>query len=748
MRYTSFTETKMNNGPAEPAVKPKTTSHRAVKSLKGKRSNAKRAHTNAVSHIHRLIDAKTNPERVIKEDQALTVLTQRVNDAHMEYVAALGLDPAASAVEDGYILQVEDTAKGCHRRVEKYIQGYGRRRQEGSMPPHRGLPQPCTGERPASRGALSEGTRPRNAAPIVEHKGPSNIHARNSSPAARVRPPESSDGWVTYHTSGGVMERSYHSHFDPRDEDRTARSCGPPGDGWETEASTRLQRQVSTAAEKLVAAASRAAEIATANRRGDEEERRRLDAERTIQELKDQITRLELATGSSRTSSSRSSPHRESSPPSYHTSISNGTYAKSSFSYEYILGDERSSRRASASYAQSCVKSHYSYDYIFEDDLSSISRESRRRSRHGPAGDVPPQRTHRSSGTSSADAWIDRRSWGRDMADGRAGANFAPWMFAMLPKPDIPKFDGDPRQWFDFITTFKTLIHDTVPSDALRLAHLRNYLGPRAKAAVGMIINDPTQYLRVMARLKQRYGNPQVIIHAQLRALTDIKPCRTESLGDLVEFWNEVKQCLNTFEASGDEADIRAGSNVLQLVQKLPKGIQSRWGRYVKRLRPTYPTLRHLDAFLEDHIEGEELGRPEEFLSRVPRAETRPRRTEEYRGARAIREPTIRAVTIDDGASDGPPIVPREPCFVCKSSDHGAPTCDEFVKLEPKDRAVLTLASGFCFRCLVGRHRGAECPNFKGCQVDGCRIRHHTLIHGSPRVSNPRTADTTISCAY
>ena len=71
-----------------------------------------------------------------------------------------------------------------------------------------------------------------------------------------------------------------------------------------------------------------------------------------------------------------------------------------------------------------------------------------------------------------------------------------------------------------------------------------------------------------------------------------------------------MRGCIDTFEQNGNEADIWSRTNLEMMAERLPPALQSRWGRHQKRMLPEKSTLRTLDAFLEDYIEGEELGKP------------------------------------------------------------------------------------------------------------------------------------------
>ena len=116
--------------------------------------------------------------------------------------------------------------------------------------------------------------------------------------------------------------------------------------------------------------------------------------------------------------------------------------------------------------------------------------------------------------------------------------------------------------------------------------------------------------------------------------------------------------------------------------------------------------------------------------------------------AKVHKDPTIRALETPSEAAAGTRSTgfstqttsPTIWCFVCSETTHLTPECKGFEGLSDKDRAERTLESGYCFNCLVGKHSARKCEKLAKCVVDGCGKRHHTLLHGAPRVSSPRRA--------
>jgi hypothetical protein len=68
----------------------------------------------------------------------------------------------------------------------------------------------------------------------------------------------------------------------------------------------------------------------------------------------------------------------------------------------------------------------------------------------------------------------------------------------------VPNFDGDPRNWPMFIQMFKIFAHDTVNSDAERIAHLHDALTPEIRKNIGGALLNPGLYHHALHELPNR----------------------------------------------------------------------------------------------------------------------------------------------------------------------------------------------------------------------------------------------------
>ncbi|XP_058840721.1 uncharacterized protein LOC131696194 [Topomyia yanbarensis] len=69
-------------------------------------------------------------------------------------------------------------------------------------------------------------------------------------------------------------------------------------------------------------------------------------------------------------------------------------------------------------------------------------------------------------------------------------------------------------------------------------------------------------------------------------------------------------------------------------------------------------------------------------------------------------------------------------CLVCNKLDHKVKECETFKRMSCDDRWKAVHALHLCRVCL-GRHGRRPCRSQARCEVAGCQVRHHPLLHGA-----------------
>ncbi|KZR98670.1 Uncharacterized protein APZ42_005806, partial [Daphnia magna] len=170
---------------------------------------------------------------------------------------------------------------------------------------------------------------------------------------------------------------------------------------------------------------------------------------------------------------------------------------------------------------------------------------------------------------------------------------------AKPPGMKAPSFDGDSRDWPMFIQMFKVFVHDTVSSDAERIAHLYDALTPAIRKDIGGALLNPGLYQHALCELHKRYGNPQIISQACTSSLLKLQLFRDNDFKALRGFSADLHSVVATLRLGGYGMELHSHATLSQLVSKLPPALKSRWGEKSLSIKPHLSTVEDLDQWLD-----------------------------------------------------------------------------------------------------------------------------------------------------
>ena len=329
----------------------------------------------------------------------------------------------------------------------------------------------------------------------------------------------------------------------------------------------------------------------------------------------------------------------------------------------------------------------------------------------GPTAQGPHQ-----SNPYSADEWIS--SIGLNMmASSSARSNIKP------PRMELPKFDGSPRQYPLFIQSFKIQVHDVCDNDAVRLAHLRNCLSPEIQSHLGEALVNPGLYQFALLELQRKFGNPQIVAQACTTALLALKPFKDNDYAALRLFASTLHSVVATLNYSGYGVELYSSATLYQLVSKLPPLLKSKWGEVSWSWQPNLPTVVDFDCWL-DNVSMAEYA----LRAGVPVQEQ-----QSDKPNKNGRKPVAQAAKTNFSGSSTTLPDKAGFCANCEGK-HQISFCHKFKTMSVNDRSDVVLKKRLCYRCLNKGHFGADCKKKDRCKVDGCKSKHHPLMHGAPKL--------------
>ncbi|KFD66213.1 LOW QUALITY PROTEIN: hypothetical protein M514_10250 [Trichuris suis] len=293
------------------------------------------------------------------------------------------------------------------------------------------------------------------------------------------------------------------------------------------------------------------------------------------------------------------------------------------------------------------------------------------------------------------------------------------WLREIAPAVNIEPFDGDPLQWDMFISSFKSLVHNIVGSDAQRLAILRQLLVPSLGSALACSLSSPETYALALNDLRRLYGNTSAVITACLRKLSKIEPMKPRSDADAERFYLELHGILNILRARDRLVEVKSAITLQAVVSKLTGHL--RLGPEAVRHSSTRGTLEDLDLWLEHMVLTNRTVEPVDLPNRTRSPQETVSRSNRHR---------LNVGTVTDNSVE---------CVLCHDG-HLLSVCPEFVNSTPNRGAEIAKNFRRCFACLDGAHNARRCPKRTRYDVTHCNQRHHRLLHGSQRVYPPSLA--------
>ena len=138
------------------------------------------------------------------------------------------------------------------------------------------------------------------------------------------------------------------------------------------------------------------------------------------------------------------------------------------------------------------------------------------------------------------------------------------------PQLEIPMFNGDVLKWQEFWDVFEATIDKGKYSSVDKMNYLKSKLTNEALDAISGYQLSNSNYKVVVDVLKQRFGNPQLIIDAHYRTLSHL-PAATNQSGKLRQCYDAMECHLRSLEALDENTE--HCHFVALITEKLPQKV-------------------------------------------------------------------------------------------------------------------------------------------------------------------------------
>ena len=170
-----------------------------------------------------------------------------------------------------------------------------------------------------------------------------------------------------------------------------------------------------------------------------------------------------------------------------------------------------------------------------------------------------------------------------------------------LPKQEIFKFSGEPLEFNSWLASFELLVNSKNISVPLKMFYLKSFLSGEALRAVQgcLLLNTESSYLHALSILKKRFGDPIVISQAfrtKMDAWPNIKEDDGVAFRDFSDFLTQCQAALTELPSLRIFEDTHY---IRFMCEKLPKGLQRRWGRIADNILKSNSRQPNFKEFVE-----------------------------------------------------------------------------------------------------------------------------------------------------
>ncbi|XP_062557968.1 uncharacterized protein LOC134222837 [Armigeres subalbatus] len=294
---------------------------------------------------------------------------------------------------------------------------------------------------------------------------------------------------------------------------------------------------------------------------------------------------------------------------------------------------------------------------------------------------------------------------------------------------ELPIFSGNPEDWPLFISSYKNTTEACGYSEAENLARLQRCLKGHALESVRSRLLLPAGVPQVIATLKILYGRPELLIHTLLQKIREVAAPKHDRLDTLIGFGMAVQNLCDHLEAGGQEAQLNNPMLLFELVEKLPANMKLDWSLYKQRCGGV--NLQVFAQYMSTLVRAAtdvtlDYG-PKPSQSRQQREKSG--KDKHFCGAHSMDEST-RSARPTKEFIDKRDSTPGPVCLICKDPKHRVKDCDEFGKKAVDERWKVIQQYSLCRNCL-GAHGRRPCKISKRCEVEGCQMKHHSMLHSN-----------------
>ncbi|XP_049299157.1 uncharacterized protein LOC125771968 [Anopheles funestus] len=280
----------------------------------------------------------------------------------------------------------------------------------------------------------------------------------------------------------------------------------------------------------------------------------------------------------------------------------------------------------------------------------------------------------------------------------------------------LPKSDGNPKQWPNFKKTFDDTFKEGQFSNLENLNRLKQVLQGTAYKSVQQLMMEAENVPEIIKRLNETFGRPDLVY---LQLLNDLQKIRKESR-------NVVSEMTSALE------------NLVKIVHLMERPTYLKDHRLVMDL--TVKLSHHIQVKRAEHMAAASSSLDVQNLEELCRWVKPYAKTAEMMNTITVHNQNGHVNLHDQGTSQKQASMQRgkvakqakkitRSCLIC-SKPHKTVKCFALVKRIPSQREKIANKNQLCFGCLTSnKHTIKDCRFAKACGIAGCKDKHHKMLH-------------------
>lgn len=232
----------------------------------------------------------------------------------------------------------------------------------------------------------------------------------------------------------------------------------------------------------------------------------------------------------------------------------------------------------------------------------------------------------------------------------------------------------------------------------------------------------PASVPHVIKTLRTLYGRPELIIRSLMNKIQQVPPPRHDRLETLSNFGLSVQNLVDHLKAASQQSHLSNPVLLQELVEKLPGSMRLNWAIFKNKRQA--PNLETFGEFMSGLVTAaSEVSFEFPGLSCTSKSDKR-----KLGGSGVVHTHSAdRTLPVaPDGSSNSSKA--DRPCWACGRTGHRVADCHHFKAADLDERWKLVHEKGLCRTCL-NSHGKWPCRSWNGCGIEGCRQKHHTLLH-------------------